>query len=226
MKPVRASLLAALVLGAAPVAHAASVTFGPEILGTSGAPQTGISTISYAQDGLQLEVVASNGGLLSTGGDFGLFAGLHIPGSSQLGVSFGTYTLGFSSPVDSITIEFNALNLSGSIAAGDVDPERIQDFRTPAGPVDITVIELIDAAFDGTSISGTADGLLAGHGSFAHSGPAFGAFAFDHSQDPSQSGFVLRSVTVTTVEAPEPTRALLAATALVGFAAVRRPRHP
>src|SRR5688572_26885604 len=132
----KAVVLAALVaLAGTRVADAATITFTDVDLASGNPVTVGGTTLTTTNVG---------GSIGFIGG--GTFTGLHLGGNN----TSGSYTLGFSSAITSIEIEFDALSDIGSGA-----PETLFNFATNLGGVTIGYVNQFGTTFDGTTITST-----------------------------------------------------------------------
>lgn len=145
---------------------------------------------SWSQSGFTLSVAASNGGFIANIGS-GQFTGLWLGGTVS---SFGTYTFTATQPITSVEVQFDALSNGGGLPV-----ESIGNFSTSSGAPTIGYTNLAGTTFNGSTVlSAAADG----RGIINLSAAFFTTFAFDHTQAPSNNGFVIERITVTTVPAP------------------------
>ncbi|MFC1596318.1 PEP-CTERM sorting domain-containing protein [Planctomycetota bacterium] len=129
--------------------------------------------------------------------------------------SSGSYTLGFSQPINSIEIEFDALSNTGPTAA-----EQLFNFANSNGAVSIAYTNQGGTLFDGTVITSTADN---GEGIISFAGPAFNSFSFDHGQG-EQTGFIVERLVINAVPEPSTLAALagLLGMGMIGYGWRRR----
>lgn len=194
--------LAAALTAVAGLANAASYTFSDVELSSGN---------TYTQGGFTMNATTSNGGVLGHIGS-GQFTGLWLGMSST---AFGSYQFSFSQNVTSIEVQFDALS-----STGGSPEETIGNFATSNGVALVNYTDLNGTTFSANTVhSATNDG----RGLITFSGPAFAQFSFDHAQNPSQNGFVIERITVTTaVPEPETYAMLLAGMGLLGAVARRR----
>lgn len=172
-------------------------TLGWALCGSSGAASVTYNDMElstgfrFTKEGLSVTSTASNGGYqtsILSGQYTGLWYGSNVTSS-------GLYTLSFDRPIVSVSVMYDALSNAG---AGQ--PERILDFRTNAGPVQIGYTNRGGTLFSNNTITSAANdgmGTITYRTATAGSSP-FTSFGFTHTQDRSQNGFVLEQLKVTT----------------------------
>jgi len=165
---------------------------------------------SYTDSGLTMDVVASNGGAISTIGS-GQFTGLYLGLNTS---SFGTYTFSFSEQISSIEIQFDALS-----STNGEPPETISGFNSGSGAPVITYTNLAGTSFDGTTVVSMAND---GRGIIQADASPFSWYSFDHAQNPAQNGFVIEQITITTSAIPVPPAIWLFGSGLLGLIGIAR----
>ena len=150
------------------------------------------SGTTFSQPGFTMVASTSNGGELGNI-EFGEYAGLWVGKTTS---SSGLYKLSFSQNISWISIQFDALS-----ATGQLPVETISNFATSNGAVAINYSDLFGTSFDGSSIYSSTNN---GRGLITFSGAAFSDFSFRHTQNPSQNGFVIENIMVSTSPVPEP----------------------
>lgn len=188
---------------AAGFANAATYTFNDLTLASGN---------SYTQGSFSMNATASNGGVLAHIGG-GQFAGLWL---GQSATAFGSYQFSFSQNVTSIEVQFDALS-----STGGSPEETISNFATNHGTAMINYYNLDGTTFSNNTVHSITND---GRGLITFAGPAFSSFSFDHAQNPSQNGFVIERITITTSPVPEAETyaMLLAGLGALGLMARRR----
>ncbi|TVO52685.1 PEP-CTERM sorting domain-containing protein [Denitromonas halophila] len=199
------ALVAMLALTGSAVAQAAVISFSDADLGSGNPVTVGGTTLTTTNTGGSIGFITS-----------GTFAGLYLGGNN----TSGSYVLSFSTMINSIEIEFDALSSVGSLPV-----ETLFGFVTSNGPVSIGYTNQGGTTFDGTTITSTAND---GQGTISFSGTPFNSFSFNHNQG-AQSGFVIERVLINTADmpptsVPEPVSLGLLGIGLLGLGLVRGKR--
>lgn len=151
-----------------------------------------------------------------------LFPNTQFNGATN--ASDGTYGLGFSQSVSSVTVSFAFL----TNRVGDtVDPpEMISEFFADTLALTQSDISLVSnaASFVGGAIVAN-DNVGDARGTFTYSGGAFDALFFRHTQNPGLLGFTITQIEATlATPVPLPAGLPLLLAGLGGFAVLRRRR--
>ena len=212
------TIIAAGVLAVAPaIASATSVVFDTNLLQTA---------TNVTSDGLTLDVTGSNGGTVETyslAGPQGIYLGGGGSGFSIFGGpnnTSGSYNLNFSSAISSIEIRFGFL--TGNATSG----EEVFNFAADGSPVFALLSDTTGTSQDsmtGLVSSSVPNGL--GTLTYDALGSGFTDFSFDHTQEPSNIGFILSNITVELAPVPLPAALPLLLFGVGGLAVAGRRRR-